>query len=154
MNKIQNFVLIKDVGVLAQCGNDVGSMHNYTKLVHIDKDHTKEVNVGGINMNYVGECSYLKCDYLNGKLLKLPCWSWSCWCVVSNPCYNSLLNCFVYVIIWFRSWTCASCKKLIKFLYSCKTMFSFSKLRTISIQVGTNKKREKNNLIPQWKEEK
>lgn len=98
--------------------------------------------------------SYLKCDYLNGKLLKLPCWSWSCWCVVSNPCYNSLLNCFVYVIIWFRSWTCASCKKLIKFLYSCKTMFSFSKLRTISIQVGTNKKREKNNLIPQWKEEK
>jgi hypothetical protein len=56
LNKIQNFVLIKDVGVLAQCGKDVGSMHNYTKLVHIDKDHTKEVNVGGINMNYVGEC--------------------------------------------------------------------------------------------------
>jgi hypothetical protein len=98
--------------------------------------------------------SYLKCDYLNGKLLKLPCWSWSCWCVVSNPCYNSLLNCFVYVIIWFRSWTCASCKELMKFLYSCKTMFFVSKLWTISIQVGTNKKREKNNLIPQWKEEK
>jgi len=98
--------------------------------------------------------SYLKCDYLNGKLLKLPCWSWSCWCVVSNPCYNSLFNCFVYVIIWFRSWTCASCKELMKFLYSCKTMFFVSKLWTISIQVGTNKKREKNNLIPQWKEEK
>lgn len=98
--------------------------------------------------------SYLKCDYLNGKLLKLPCWSWSCWCVVSNPCYNSFLDCFVYVIIWFRSWTCASCKELMKFLYSCKTMFFVSKLWTISIQVGTNKKREKNNLIPQWKEEK
>jgi hypothetical protein len=92
--------------------------------------------------------SYLKCDYLNGKLLKLPCWSWSCWCVVSNPCYNSLLNCFVYVIIWFRSWTCASCKELMKFLCSCKTVFFVSKLWTISIQVGTNKKREKNNLIP------
>jgi hypothetical protein len=61
---------------LAQCGKDVGSIQNYTKLVHIDEDDTKEVNVGGINMNYVGEfASYLKCDYLNGKLLKLACWS-------------------------------------------------------------------------------
>lgn len=53
---MQKKFLIKDVGVLAHCGKDVGSMHNYTKLVHIDEDDAKEVNVGGINMNYVGEC--------------------------------------------------------------------------------------------------
>jgi hypothetical protein len=41
---------------LAQCGKDVGSMHNYTKLVHIDEKDIKEVNVCAINMNYVGEC--------------------------------------------------------------------------------------------------
>jgi hypothetical protein len=45
---MQNFVLIKDVGVLAQCGQDVGNMHNYTKLVHIDEEDIKEVNVCGI----------------------------------------------------------------------------------------------------------
>jgi hypothetical protein len=71
-----------------------------------------------------------------------------------EPLLQLLLNCFVYVIIWFRSWTCASCQELMKLLYSCKPMFSFSNLWTMSIQVGTNKKREKNNLIPQWKEEK
>jgi hypothetical protein len=60
---------------LAQCGIFVGSTHNYTKLVHTDEDDTKEVNVGGNNMNYVVSASYLKCDYLNDKLLKLPCWS-------------------------------------------------------------------------------
>jgi hypothetical protein len=53
---MQIFVLIKYVGVSAQFGKDVASMQNYTKLVHIDEDDTKEVNVGGINMKYVGEC--------------------------------------------------------------------------------------------------
>jgi len=95
--------------------------------------------------------SYLKCDYLNGKLLKLPCWSWSCWCVVSNPCYNSFLDCFVYVIIWFRSWTCASCKELMKFLSSRKTMFFVSSCEPYPSKLEQTRKEKKIILYPNGK---